>query len=173
MFPKYNKFPFSVSEIPNNLHLTDLLDIVAEPANKRTLTVTMEFLAIKENEKFRSERSSIQTLDEYTNDVPITFPMSSFHPMIEEFNEKILRQNERGEGYLRNPRFNQNSEEIPALILSMDDLRIGFLACLLPLGISFVVFLVEIFVFKIQTLTVDFIFGSLTFYILKIFIKSY
>lgn len=161
-----------MAKVPN-LNLTDLLDIVAEPANKRTIKVTMEYLVITENKKFRSERSSVTTLEEFRSDVPITFAMSNFHPMLEEFSDKILRQTERGDGYLKNPRCNRNSEEIPALVLSMDDLCIGFLACLLPLMLSFAIFLLELFVFKIQTLVDDFIFGFFAFYLIRIFIKSH
>lgn len=105
----------------------DWLDVVAEPANKRTVVFTMEYFMYIENKKFRSERSSITTLEEKADNIPMAFSMSKYHPMIEEFSDKILRKAEMGKVFLRNLRFNHRSEEIPALVLSMDDLWIGFL----------------------------------------------
>lgn len=125
-----------------------------------------------ENKKFRSERSSLSALDDKVLAVPINFPMSKYHPMFEEFSDKMLRFLEAGGRGSENSRFKHHSEEIPALVLSMDDLRIGFLACLVPLAISSVVFVIEIMIFKIRKVATELRNNFLGFYALWTFLNS-
>lgn len=93
----------------------------------------------------------------------INFPVRSFSPFYEIFNEKIQRLVEAGICPHRlvgrisfeksvNKRFD---EEIPALVLSMDDLEIGFELCLIPLMLSVAVFIFEVFYTKMKQTVKD------------------
>lgn len=88
----------------------------------------------------------------------ISFPMTPFNPLFEEFSEKIQRLIEAGicpdrlggrisTSKLRNKLFD---EKIPALVLSMDDLKIGFQVCCITLVLSVAAFILEVIYLKIR-----------------------
>lgn len=138
---------------------------MVEPENKRVVLATLEFLVSTENIAFRSDRSSMTVLEEKLGIDPITFPMSKFHPMFEEFSEQILRYREIG-GY-RGVKFKTRKEQTPPLVLTMDDLQIGFILCLLPLTLSLVAFFIEILLSKIQEMILDLKIMFTMYFVLK------
>lgn len=137
-----------------------VFQIIVEPVNKRTMQLSMDYIEMLERRYFRSGKSSLAFLDEDIRSLTITFPMLPFNPFYEEFEEKIQRLIEAGTCPKRligrivastseNKRFN---EDVPPLVLTLDDLGIGFVACLVPLGLSIIVFVIEISASKLRQL---------------------
>lgn len=132
----------------------DWMEVVVKPENKRVVLATLEYLISTENIAFRSDRSSLTVLEEKLGVIPITFLMTKFHPMFKEFSEQILRHRELG-GY-RGVKIKTRKEQTPPLVLTMDDLQIGFILCLFPLTLSVVTFLIEMTFPKTQEIILDF-----------------
>lgn len=86
----------------------------------------------------------------------ITFTMSPFDPFFEEFDQKIKQFAEAGMVgkliYLKRRVNKLYNEEVPALVLTMNDLGIGFLICLVPTALSAVVFFFEVSIPRIRSL---------------------
>lgn len=134
---------------------------MAEPANKKVISTTMEFLDKIEKLTYRNGKTSIEISEEVKSDSQaITFPMRSFSPFYETFSERIQRLMEAGicphrlagsvlSSKMTNKRYD---EEIPALVLSMDDLGVGFEVCMIPLALSAVVFVFELCYLKLKRL---------------------
>lgn len=121
------------------------------------MQLSLDYLEKLEKYYFRSGKSSLTILDEDIRSLEITFPMLPFSPFIEGFQEKIQRLVEAG---ICPNRMNGSivaassenkmyDEEVPPLVLTLDDLGIGFAACLIPLLLSFAVFFIEIAIPKI------------------------
>lgn len=144
----------------SNLDIEQWLDIIAEPKNERTLIITHKFLNILEKYRYRSGKPSFSFLNDKEAEVLIAFAMTPFDPFFEEFDEKIQRLIEAGVcPYRLNgdiiPIDGKNElydEEVPPLVLSMDDLGIGFIVCLIPLTLSIFVFMIEIAIPRIRIL---------------------
>lgn len=128
------------------------MNAVAEPSNKRVFDATLEFLEQVEKLKFRNGKTSIEISEEVQLDTQkIAFPIRSFSPFYEIFKTIIQWLLEAGICPHRLGRLFMKvqgkgkmfDEEIPALVLSMDDLGIGFGACLIPLAFGVAVFILE------------------------------
>lgn len=138
----------------------NVFEIIAEPVNKRTMQLSLDYIERLERFYFRSGKSSLAILEEDVRSLTITFPMLPFNPFYEEFEGKIQKLVEAGfcprrligrivASTSENKRFN---EDVPPLVLTLEDLGIGFLACLFPLGMSIVVFAIEISISKLHRL---------------------
>lgn len=135
------------------------IDIVAEPGNKKVRMITLRFLDFIEQHDYRNGKSSIEVVDTLMADQFEVFSMAPYDPFFEEFSETLQRLVEAGicpdrmnGNYWRpiaNKRYN---EDVPPLVLNMDDLGIGFLVCVVPLVCSAVAFAFEILVPKIKSL---------------------
>lgn len=135
----------------------NILDIVAEPKNARTLEISREYLEILEKARYRSGKSSFKFLTDHERSILHAFAFTPYDPFYEEFDEKIrilveadlcpYRMN--GEVLKNGGKNGLYDEEVPALVLSMDDLGIGFIACLIPLALSVLVFVIELVVPRI------------------------
>lgn len=138
----------------SNLSLTTLLEIVAEPENKRTLSMTEECLKILESSRYRSGKSSLNFLTVHESSVLHAFALTPFDPFFEQFDEKIQTLIEAGTcPYRMNGEIVEYGgkndlydEEVPPLVLSMDDLGIGFIVCVIPLALSVFVFFIEVMI---------------------------
>lgn len=125
--------------------ICDMLNIAAVSENKKMLPATYELIAATQKKDYRSGKSSIQVIKDKTLPMEITFSMEPFHPFFEEFHDKIQRLIESG-----TMRFNEAGqsfgfdEEVPPLVLSMDDLGIGFVVCMIPLTLGAIAFIVEV-----------------------------
>lgn len=132
---------------------------VAEPANRRIVAATLEFLENLEKLSYRNGKTSIEILENNKLGAQrITFQMPSYSPFWKIFNERIQSLLEAGMCPHRladhilsersmNTRFD---EEIPPLVLSMDDLGVGFGVCLIPLALSVSVFVFEVAYSKVK-----------------------
>ena len=127
----------------------DLLyfDITAEPANR--FTVARDRNSINELEKveYRSGTTSLQTLDEDYVTLLVGFIFRRFSPFFETFNEITGRLESNGmmEKFRKNSKpFKRKAEELGPQVLTMYQLRLGFLACLILAASSIVVFIGEL-----------------------------
>lgn len=141
------------------------LNSVAEPTNKKILTATLEFLNKVEKTDYRTGKTSIEISELDIESQPITFPMPSNTPFYGTFGEKIQWLSEAGICPYRLAtktlsKAGENSkmydEDIPALVLSMDDLGVGFEACLIPLTLSLIVFICEVVYQKVTAYLIAF-----------------
>lgn len=115
--------------------------------------MSIKYLEGFEKLKYRSGKSSLQVFKEFKiAPIDLTFPIRTFSPFFEIIDEVIQRLKEAGIcpdrllGVAVGVNFKNKlyDEEIPALVLSMEDLGIGFQICLIPLSFSAVVFLLEV-----------------------------
>lgn len=141
---------------------SDPFGLVTEPLNKLTLLTTTEFVSIYERKHLRDGKMSVKFLEEDLKQEFITFTIPIFSPFFEEFKDKIRRLIESGicpkmlGG--KKPRVHYQAErtenEVPALVLNMEDLAIGFLVCLVPLALSVVAFICEVTAPRMKALAI-------------------
>lgn len=101
---------------------------------------------------YRSGKTSVAIADVTLAPIFISFAMTPFNPYSEIFFEIIQRLIEAGicpdrlAGRTSNVKLRNTlyDEEVPPLVLSMDDLGVGFEVCLIPLTLSFVAFIFEV-----------------------------
>lgn len=135
----------------------------------------MEFLERIEKTSYRNGKSSIEISENIKLKFEQTiFPIRNLSPFYGIFNKMIQQLVETGfcphrllgktlSSKTKNKMFD---EEIPALVLSMDDLGVGFEICLIPLSLSLTVFIFEVFYSKAKQKVQEYltaVFAVLTF----------
>lgn len=117
------------------------------------MQMTLEYLSFVERTLYRSGKSSLEMLNENVAPVFVLFAISHFSPFLEEFDEKIQILKEAGLCPYRlisntdhSYKFDLHDTVVPPLVLSVEDLGIGFLVCLVPLTLSVVAFIMELVV---------------------------
>lgn len=90
----------------------------------------------------------MHTLDERVVSFSFAFGFKPFSPFFEIFNEKIGQL--LANGWLQNSipeeilsLKGKKMEDIGPQVLTMDHLEVGFIVCLIPQGVAFIVFLLE------------------------------
>lgn len=138
------------------------VNAVVEPQNKLVWLTTVSAVAGFEKIFLRDGLMSVKLLDElFLRAEFIALPMKTFSPFFEEFKRTTQLLVEMG---FKTSLINNNFElfktqhesiddGIPPLVLSMDDLSIGFLVCLVPLCLGVVTFIIEVAMPKLQGLT--------------------
>lgn len=124
-------------------------DIAVEPDNRgvaqTTDTIFKYYVYLL---KYRSGISSLSILDETALTNHHVFGFKPFSPLFQAFNKTIGRLIDVGyftkffEWIYRSSK----NEDIGPQVLTMDHLGLCFIACLIPLGIAFVIFLIEVIV---------------------------
>lgn len=111
--------------------------------------------------RYNSGKSSFSFLEEGEDTFLIPYSMTLTNPFAGTFFKKLQTLIEadlcpnRLNSLTDSPTFKLRKkfdEDIPPLVLKMDDLGIGFLVCLIPLALSVVAFIAELAVPKIKTL---------------------
>lgn len=124
------------------------LEYIAEPVHKKTMRVSLELLQGRESLAYRSGKSSIQLLEDVIlSSIFVTFPMHQFDVLFEAFQEKALRLSEAGlslKSYSGSVVTKLVDDEVPPLVLTMADLNIGFIVCLITLALSVLAFILEV-----------------------------
>lgn len=141
----------------NFLDVDEWIDIIAEPANKKTLVATAEFMEFFEKRAYRNGKLSIGFLNQKLPGIFTSFPMAPLDPFFEEFDEKIQMFVESGVFIVTILQFKYNvrtmyNEEVPPLVLTLDDLSVGFIVCLVPMALGVIAFLVEATAPRIKSL---------------------
>lgn len=128
-----------------------LIKIAVEAENEKVVLASFEFIALLQKYNYRSGKMSLKPIEDKVVPRPSIFTTEPFHNFFEEFYVQTKRLIEAGmmrfEERLQDRRYD---EEVPALVLSMDDLEIGFKACLIPLTFSAIAFIVEIAIPKVN-----------------------
>lgn len=134
---------------------TNCLDVVSEPANKGTMLITQETLDYIESRQYRNGFSSISLMSASRSFIMFGMVFKPFSPLYETINEKVhhmmsggimqylYREQHRSEKTSCNDKVRKREEPIGPQVLTMEHLQYGFLICLILLGLSFVVFAVE------------------------------
>lgn len=141
----------------------------------------MEFISQVETDAYRNGKTSIEISEEIKlPSALIDFPVPNFSPFYEVFEETIQKLIEAGVCPLRlddhlisrivPPSYAAYDEEIPPLVLSMEDLGVGFEVCLIPLAFSLVVFIFEVIYPKAKQIVKDYLTASFT---VLTFIKNF
>ena len=128
-------------------------NLLAERENKLFKFVSREVFRIIL--KSRGIEHNLELLPETLNTYYIRLWLRPFEPWCETFNEMILMHMSAGlfrledltasdlQSFQSTFRFRLAATEIPAMVLSMDDLSVGFLICGVLLAIATVIFIVE------------------------------
>ena len=126
----------------------EFFNVVSEPANRATILTFKYTIKFIEAEKFRSGSTSLVLLEENYKMLPSGIIFKTFSPYFEIYNEMLawLESNGLMEHWRRKFQFYSSSlpEDIGPQVLTMDHLRVGFLACLIPLFLSVIVFIGEL-----------------------------
>ena len=122
-------------------------DHIAEPANR--ITIALNRVGINELEKleYRSGTSSLQILDENYVKLLIGMIFKDFSPFFETFNEVLgwLESNGMMEKLRQDSKIlRREPEKLGPQILTIYQLRLGFLACLIVAALSFAAFFGEL-----------------------------
>lgn len=133
----------------------ECLEIIVEPSNKGVVLAAEGNFKQLESSKYRSGVASLHALDEVMANYPCEFGFQRFSPFFETFNDKIgqllavgLQQVNVYEKELLHE--SRKDNEIGPQVLTMEHLGLGFLACLIPLGLATAVFLMELVVHKLS-----------------------
>lgn len=118
----------------------------------------MEFLKLREKEVYRSGKFSFNLLCEELRPIYLTFAMKPYSPLYEKFDETIQKLCQGGFCYEKlaglHPKkisykdTTMDNDKVPALILSIDDLGIGFEICSIPATLSVIAFVAEVLTSK-------------------------
>lgn len=149
MFKYYSRIP--VASI--NMNDSGLMNVVVEAENEKVLPATLELIAHLEKLLYRSGKPSLRAIQDQTVPVMTVFLMNPFHPFFEVFHDTVHRLIETGATKI--PKGINNKlfdEEVPALVLTMDDLGIGFIVCLTPVTLSVLAFVFEVVTKKLKYL---------------------
>lgn len=136
-------------------------EVVTEFENRLTVMTSAEYANLHERKYLADGRMSLKFLNEDLKTAFVTFSMKPFSPFLEEFESKIRRLVEAGIcpeflGGQKADIFPQRiDEELPAMVLSMVDLGIGFMVCLIPLVFSFLAFIFEVAMPKVKTAVIE------------------
>lgn len=130
-----------------------MLNIVVEAENGKAVAATQKLIDAVQTKTYRSGKTSAKMLNDNIMPFRLSFAMEDFHPFYDEFHYQIQRFIESGRSrFHRNIRNLLYDEEVPALVLSMADLGIGFIVCLIPLSLGVIAFIAEIVAAKVMFL---------------------
>lgn len=134
--------------------------MVAEPANKGFTYADCNNLQILINISYRMGTSSLVCLSEVWRSFPWGLMFLPFSPYYEEFNEKIIQMNTAGLTSFwyrdsmrrRYSRFEKRTKppDIAPQVLTMEHLEVAFIACLVPLVASILVFIIEVSILMVN-----------------------
>lgn len=147
IYLRYFSIPFS-TKISTEKNFISIF----EPENKLTVMASVEFVSLYERKYLRDGKPSWKFLDEQLRKLPCVFAMRRFSPLFEQV-KNILQKLIEG-GFLDHKmnavkgsveyKLERTSNEVPALVLNVNDLAIGFLLCSIPLSLSVFAFFFEL-----------------------------
>ena len=128
-------------------------DVASDSSNRAATDDYREKLNSIEKEKYRSGITSLSPLDEDYITFHSGMVFKKFSPYFETFNDVKIWFESNGimEKWRQDTKLlSTKSEELGPQVLTLDHLRIGFLACLVPLIIIIPVFLAEVVRSKVE-----------------------
>lgn len=126
---------------------------MVEAENGRTVLATSKLITKVEKKAYRSGKMSVKIINDKSVPLMLSFTMEFFNPFYDEFHYQIQRFIESGRSvFHRNFRHRLYDEPVPPLVLSINDLEIGFMVCLIPLALSAIAFIFEVALSKVKLL---------------------
>lgn len=130
----------------------DPFNLVVEPENKLVFLTTVNVVDQFETHLYQDGKMSLKFLEEELRSELTLIAIRKFSPFFEEFKMRIQMMVEtefkvlstNGNSKHFRDQHEKINDSVPALILSIDDLKIGFLVCCVPLALSVVIFFCEV-----------------------------
>lgn len=121
-------------------------NIAIEPDNKGVTQTTDTIFNYYMTAKFRSSYTSFRLLDEIVLTNHHVFVFKPFSPFFQTFSNTIDRLVDSGffAPLSKWFSFKRKYENMGPQVLTLNHLGLGFIACLIPLGVAFVVFWLEL-----------------------------
>lgn len=138
------------------------LNVVVEPANKRTMLVFPEIFSYIHNDFYRNGFSSLSFLKESVRTFFLAKVFRKFSPFFEDFNEKIGQIFSSGLYFkalneeMKPKDIKKVIEEIDPEVLTISHLSVGFKICFVSLAFSVLAFFSEVLIFKLKTFLLRF-----------------
>lgn len=130
-------------------------EITVEPENKAVAQAMDFYFKTVLHGKYRSGISSLHVLDEMALVIPGGCGFKNFSPFYDTFNDVIGQQIAAGFANafddVLSPKIGTKADEVGPQVLTMEHLGLGFIACLIPLGLSTAVFLMEVVLHWLNT----------------------
>ena len=128
-------------------------DITSEPSNRYAKEDYRNALNLIENQVYRSGITSLSALDQNYKTFHMGVLFDKWSPYFETFNDVKIWFESNGimEKWRRDTKLvSKKQDELGPQILTMDHLKIGFLACLVPLLVSIPVFIAELVCWRVE-----------------------
>ena len=122
------------------------LENVAEPSNKAAMSADSTLIEEIQHKMYRSGTTSLQVLNEPYKMVYSGLRFKRCSPFLEVFNEMVAKMEPNGlmEYWRRFQSYSTTKiEDIGPQVLTMDHLRLGFLACCIPMTLAVIAFIGE------------------------------
>ena len=135
------------------LHGDFYMDVASESSNRAATAGYRQHINQIENHVYRSGITSLAPLDEDYIMFHHGVVFKHFSPYFETFNDVKIWFESNGimEKYRQDSKLvSKKQDDLGPQILSMDHLKIGFLACLVPMAVSIAVFIAELVRWKIE-----------------------
>lgn len=132
------------------------LKLIAEPANKMTLSGSDTLISYIESHHYRSGVTSLKVMDEFVLNVFFCLDLKQFSPFNEVLNEIVMGLIAAGifdhdqRNFVNPKRINRAVEKDGPQVLTMDHLLIGFQVCFIPLTLSLIVFIFELVIPRLK-----------------------
>lgn len=138
-------------------------ELATEFENRITVMTSAEYVNFHERKYLADGKMSLKFLNENLKTAFMTFSMKPFSPFFEKFESIIRRLVEAGicperlGGQKAEYLPQKIDKELPAMVLTMDDLAIGFAICLIPLTFSVLAFICESLVPRVKAAVIEII----------------
>ena len=133
--------------IINNDDFWKYFDIISEPSNRATAIAQPTVIGEIQHIKYRTGTTSMKFLDQSCRFFSLGVVFKKSSSFLKVFNEKLAKMEPNGlmEYWRRFQSYSTTKiEEIGPQVLKMDHLRLGFLACCIPMALGFVVLIGEL-----------------------------
>lgn len=159
-----------------NMRTWECMELTVEPEKKISMMFDKKEFHLLHRSIYHSGTSSISLTENFMS-FPFAFEFRSFSPFYESFNENLIRMVAAGflekidrvvfhyDGIKR-----PNAEPGPQ-ILTMDQIGVGFLVCLIPLSLSIIAFIAEVSIPHLISFWRSLKHTVVAYFVVKAFIK--
>ena len=129
------------------------LDVISEPSNRACKMAFSHTIQQINTDVYRSGETSLVLLDEVYVTFPVVLLFKDYSPYLETYNEMLGWMESNGLiGLWRQYKMGysvRKSEDIGPQVLTLDHLKIGFLACLISINFCIAAFIGEVLLPKV------------------------
>ena len=122
-------------------------DVTCETSNRAAIAARTTFIESIQHNRYRSGTTSMVPLDESYKMVYSGIVFKTWSTLLATFNELLAKMESNGmmESWRRFLSFSKTkTEEIGPQVLTMDHLKVGFLACCIPMALAIIAFIGEV-----------------------------